>query len=326
MNNLKGKRKKSFEKEKRGGEILDRLLKNIFLYLSKNKKLNILAKKHGLKMGADKFVAGVTIKSSIEAVRKLNSKGVSATLDHLGEFVKDAKEAEKAKTKVIETINEIHKNQVDANISVKITQLGLDISAELCLNNMREILEAAKQYNIFVRIDMEDYSRNEKTIALFEELQKDYPNHVGLVIQAYLYKSLNDVKRLSEKETNLRICKGAYNESSQVAFPNKKDVDKNYIELVKKQLEDGHYVGIATHDEKIIDFLKGYINGKGIGKDRFEFQMLYGIKSKEQEKLAREGYKVRAYVPYGEDWYGYFMRRLAERPANVWFVLKSLFE
>ena len=309
----------------KGGMAMEKFMKNGLLYLSKNKTVNHLAKKYGLRFGAQRFVAGDNINDAISAVQYLNSKGIIATLDHLGEFVSTKEEALLSTEACIATLEAIHVHQLQANLSLKMTQLGLDISSEFCLENMRTILNKASAYHIFVRIDMEDYTRNEMTLDIFRTLKTEY-EEVGVVIQAYLYKSLDDIKALHALKPNLRICKGAYKESSDVAFPEKKDVDENYIQLVKHHLSHGNYAGIATHDEHMIERMKEYIHQHQIPHDQFEFQMLYGIRTDLQEKLAEEGYRVRAYVPYGVDWYGYFMRRLAERPANVSFVIRNFFK
>lgn len=305
---------------------MEQLLRNFFLYLSKNMTLTTAARKWGLRFGARRFVAGETIAEAIAAVRDLNQKGLLCTLDHLGEFVFREAEANESADVCIRTLEAIHQAGVTCNLSVKLTQLGLDISRELCVDNMRRILDAAKRFgNNFVRIDMEDYAHNEITLEILEELLRDYDN-VGTVIQAYLYKSAADIERLKEKRVNLRLVKGAYKESPQVAFPNKADVDKNYKQLIRQHLLNGNYAAIATHDENIINYVKRLEKTERIPRDRFEFQMLYGIRPQLQVDLANEGYRMRVYVPYGNDWYGYFMRRLAERPANVAFVLKGLFK
>ncbi|MCA1066104.1 proline dehydrogenase family protein (plasmid) [Rossellomorea sp. AcN35-11] len=300
-------------------------MRKFFLFLSTNKKVEKLAKKHGLKLGAKKFVAGASIDSVVKAATKINEQGFLATIDCLGEFVSSEQEAIAATGNCIDTLEAIHASKIDASLSLKLTQLGLDISEDLCFNNMTKILEVAKSYNIFVQIDMEDHSRNEATLSMFKRLHDIYKGTVGTVIQSYLHKSLEDVNELDHYNASLRICKGAYKESSEVAFPNKKDVDENYMNLVKTHLLNGNYVGIATHDSTIIDQLISFIREEKIQKEQYEFQMLYGIAIDLQKKLIQEGYKLRVYIPYGDDWFGYFMRRLAERPANVWFIVKNLF-
>ncbi|MGD8191969.1 proline dehydrogenase family protein [Brevibacillus ginsengisoli] len=302
---------------------MEQLMRDFFLFLSKSKYLNSAAKKWGLRFGAARFVAGLSIQEAIGNVRALNKKGLVCTLDHLGEFVFSVEEANESADYCIKTLEAIYTSGVDCNLSLKMTQLGLDISRELCVKNMRRILDAAKQYgNNFVRIDMEDYGHNEITLEILDELRKDYDN-VGTVIQAYLYKSSDDLEKL--KDCKLRLVKGAYKEPAEVAYPNKVDVDENYKKLIKQHLLNGGYTAIASHDDNIINFTKQFVKENNIPNSQFEFQMLYGIRTQTQVEIAKEGYKMRVYVPYGNDWFGYNMRRLAERPANVWFVLKGIF-
>lgn len=303
---------------------MEAILKNLFLALSKNQTINRLAKKWGLRFGAHRVVAGETIEEAIQKVKELNSQGLVCTLDHLGEFVFTEQEANEAADYCIKTLEAIAASQANCNLSLKMTQLGLDISPDLCMKNMQNILDTAAKHGNFVRIDMEDYAHNAVTLDILHELRKTY-NNVGTVIQAYLYKSEEDVRELGKRQVNLRLVKGAYKESAEVAFPNKKDVDENYKKLIALHLKSGSYTAIATHDDHIIAFTKELEKKHGYSRDQFEFQMLYGIRTATQLELAKEGYKMRVYVPYGNDWYGYFMRRLAERPANVAFVLKGFF-
>jgi len=303
---------------------MEQLLRNTFLYLAKSQATNRLAKRYGLRFGATRFVAGETIQTAIQAVKQLNQSGIVATLDHLGEFVNTREEAVEAADFCIRTLDAIHESGVQSNLSLKMTQLGLDISRDLCLENMRRILTRAQQYGNFVRIDMEDYQHNEVTIEIFSALKQEFGATVGLVIQAYLFKSAEDLLTLNQFEPNLRLVKGAYKEPATVAFPNKEDVDANFVKLIQIHLLNGNYAAVATHDEKIIEQVKQFVRERNISNSQFEFQMLYGIRTHLQHELANEGYTVRVYVPYGDDWYGYFMRRLAERPANVGFVLRSL--
>lgn len=303
---------------------MEAVLKNIFLALSKNQMLNRLAKKWGLRFGAHRVVAGETIEEAIMKVRELNLQGLSCTLDHLGEFVFHEHEANEAADYCIKTLEAIADAKVDCNLSLKLTQLGLDISRELCVANMERILDAAAKYGNFVRIDMEDYAHYEMTLEILRDLRKKYKN-VGTVIQAYLYKSEEDVKQLGKEHVNLRLVKGAYKEPADVAFPDKKDVDENLKKLITIHLASGSYTAVATHDDAMIEYTKELVKKHGYPRTQFEFQMLYGIRTATQLELVQQGYKMRVYVPYGNDWYGYFMRRLAERPANVSFVLKGLF-
>ncbi|KKO55167.1 proline dehydrogenase family protein [Paenibacillus sp. DMB20] len=305
---------------------MESLLRNGLLFLSKNRAANRAAKKYGLRFGARRFVAGEQIADAVSAVRQLNEDGIVATLDHLGEFILTEDEALESTRFCIRTLKEIEKSGVRSNLSLKMTQLGLDLSRELCMRNMRGILDTAAACGNFVRIDMEDYAHNEASIDIFCELREEYGDTVGLVIQAYLYKSADDIDKLHRFRPNLRLVKGAYKESPDVAYPNKEDVDRNFIRIIEQHLKNGDYAAIATHDDNIIRHVKQFVNEHNIPRSQFEFQMLYGIRTQAQRELANEGYTMRIYVPFGNDWYGYFMRRLAERPANVGFVLKSLFK
>ncbi|WP_036711173.1 proline dehydrogenase family protein [Paenibacillus pinihumi] len=300
------------------------IMRNMLLYLSKNRTANRAAKRFGLRFGADRFVAGQTLEKAMEKVKELNDKGIKVTLDHLGEYVFSIEEAEAAASAVVRALAAIHESGADANVSVKLTQLGLDLSYDKCLYNMRGIVAAAKRHRNFVRIDMEDYVRNERTLAMYETLSSAYGPYVGVVLQAYLYKTEKDMIRMKKHAPNYRLVKGAYKEDSEVAFPKKEDVDLNFIKVIELQLRNGHFAAIATHDEQIINHVKQFVQTHNIPRSKFEFQMLYGIRPMLQQQLVKEGYGMRVYVPYGVDWYGYFMRRLAERPENVSFVVKSM--
>ncbi|WP_221210787.1 proline dehydrogenase family protein [Anoxybacteroides voinovskiense] len=284
--------------------------------------LNQAARKWGLRFGASHVVAGETIESAMAKVKELNEKGLVCTLDHLGEFVSSREEALEATQYNIRTLEAIHKAGVKSNLSVKLTQLGLDIDFDFCLDNMRQIVGTAKQYNNFVRIDMEDSARCQATLDLLRELRKTYDN-VGTVIQAYLYRAEQDVKDL--KGVSLRLVKGAYKEPPEVAYQEKAQIDENYMTIIQTHLLSGSYTAIATHDHHIIEKVKQFTKEHGIPKEQFEFQMLYGFRTDMQLQLAKEGYTMRIYVPFGNDWFGYFMRRLAERPQNVAFALKGFF-
>jgi proline dehydrogenase len=302
---------------------MEKLLRNSFMYLSKNKMLTKLAKKYGLRFGASRFVAGDTIERATKVIKDLNKQGLVVTLDFLGEFIEDEQEAYEMATNSIKAIEAIGNNDLQSQLSLKLTSMGLDISDEVVMKNMRRIMTVAKQQNVFVTIDMEDYSRCQRTIDIFKELKKEF-NNIGTVLQAYLYRTVKDIKELNEFSPNLRLVKGAYKESPKVAFPEKKDVDENYKKIIKMHLLNGNFTAVATHDDAMIDYTKKLVKEHHIPKDQFEFQMLYGIRPEKQLELVKEGYSMRVYVPYGTDWYGYFMRRLAERPANVAFVLKGI--
>jgi len=213
--------------------------------------------------------------------------------------------------------------QVNANVSIKLTQMGLDVGREECLANMRRIVAAARESNNFIRIDMEDSHHVDATLDVLFTLRREYPN-IGTVLQSYLYRTKQDLEKLIAEGVTVRLVKGAYLEPESVAFPQKEDVDRSYLELVDMCLQKGHYVAVATHDEAIIQKVLEWVRERKIPLDRFEFQMLYGIRSARQKELAEQGYRVRCYVPYGNDWYNYYMRRLAERPANIWFFVRSL--
>jgi proline dehydrogenase len=294
------------------------------LYLSQHHEFkDFFSKLPGFKQVTRRFIAGENIDDAIEAVRELNQRGITATFDHLGESTTSEAEADADVREYLRVLDRIEATGVDSNISIKLTQLGLDIDQEYCLRNMRRIVEAAKRHDNFVRIDMEDSSKTDATLRIFKLLFNEYGN-VGIVLQAYLYRTEKDLDEVLAIGARVRLCKGAYKEPAEVAFPDKRDVDANFIKLMQKLLASGVYHGIATHDEKMIAATRDFAARQGISKDAFEFQMLYGIRRDLQLKLAAEGYRMRVYVPYGEYWYPYFMRRLAERPANVWFVLKNL--
>lgn len=302
---------------------MEQLLRNSFMFLSKNKLLTKLAKRYGLRFGAARFVAGDTIELATKVIKDLNNKGLDVTIDYLGEFIDDELEANEMANNSIKAIEAIGNEGLQSQLSLKLTSMGLDISDEVVLRNMRRILAVAEQHNVFVTIDMEDYSRCERTLEIFKELKKEF-NNVGTVLQAYLYRTIMDIDELNEYKANLRLVKGAYKESSKVAFPEKKAVDENFKQIIKMHLLNGNFTAVATHDDTIIEYTKKLVKVHQIPKDRFEFQMLYGIRPEKQLDLVKEGYRMRVYVPYGTDWYGYFMRRMAERPANVVFVIKGI--
>ncbi|GMA62300.1 proline dehydrogenase [Alicyclobacillus fastidiosus] len=302
---------------------MEEALRSFFLQLAQNKAMNSWAKRYGLRFGANRFVAGETIEAAIETVRQLNRSGIAVTLDHLGEFVADESEARASADYCVKTLDAIHAAGADSSLSLKLTQIGLDISKDLCLENMRMILNRASSHDLWVNIDMEDFARCQVTLDIFRELAASYEK-VQTVIQSYLYRSLADVEALTEMGASIRLVKGAYKEPESVAYPDKKDVDASYLKMLDVHLPSSGLTSIATHDENIINYAKRAIAEKNIGKHQYEFQMLYGIRTDLQQSLAKEGYSVRIYVPYGDDWYGYFMRRLAERPANVQFVLKGV--
>ena len=298
------------------------MLKDLFIGLSQNQFLNSTAKKYGLKLGAQSVVAGTNIEEAIQSIKELNAHGISCTVDNLGEFVFKREEATEAKEQILKVIEAIHENHVDAHISLKPTQLGLDIDYEFCLNNLTEIVAKANSYAIFVNLDMEDYGHLAPSFNLLDELAKDYKN-VGTVIQSYFRHAQEDIEKY--KNYRLRIVKGAYKEPEDLAYQDKLDIDENFIKLTEWHLLNGKFTSIATHDHRIINHVKEFVKENNISKDKFEFQMLYGFRKDLQLKLASEGYNFCTYVPFGKDWYGYFMRRLAERPQNLNLVAKQVF-
>ena len=298
------------------------MLKDLFIGLSQNQFLNNAAKKYGLKLGAQNVVAGTNIAETIESIKELNAHGISCTVDNLGEFVFKEEEANEAKEQIINVIEAIHEHQVDAHISLKPTQLGLDIDYHFCLNNLKEIVDRASNYGIFVNFDMEDYGHLQPSFDILDELSKEYDN-VGTVIQSYFRRAEDDIEKY--KNYRLRIVKGAYKEPEEYAFQDKKDIDANYMKLIEWHLLNGKFTSIATHDHHIINKVKEFVKKNNIPNEKFEFQMLYGFRKELQLQLASEGYNFCTYVPFGKDWYGYFMRRLAERPQNLNLVAKQVF-
>lgn len=279
-----------------------------------------MAQKWGYRIVADQFIAGTNLEDALETVRTLNAKGFSCTVDHLGEFVTEKEVSIQAKEKIIQFMHCINEEQLDCHISLKLTQLGLDISEEFCLHLMKEILDVASKYQIFINIDTEDYAHYHATFRILNELLLDY-NYVGTVIQSYYYHAEALMEQL--KDVRLRIVKGAYKESAEVAYQQKDEIDAQFLHLSKKRLKEETFTSIATHDHHMIHALLQYIEEENIDKNKIEFQMLYGFREELQEKLKNEGYRFTVYLPYGEDWFGYFMRRLAERPRNMELIIKN---
>ena len=299
------------------------VLKDTLLYLAHNRNLRDFITHNSATRGISRrFVAGEELDEAIEVTRVLNGQRLQAALDHLGENVSEAEQARAAVQDYIAAIERIKQTGVDANISIKLTALGLDISQELCEQNVRSILEYARQYAIFVCIDMEGSDYTEQTVDIALRLHKQF-EYVGTVIQSYLYRSKKDIEQLIAQGVRVRLVKGAYKEPKEISFQQKSEVDRNYVRLTMMLLSRGNFPAIATHDEAIINAACKYGRDNGISKSAFEFQMLYGIRRDLQEKLVSQGYKVRIYVPYGSQWYPYLMRRLAERPANLIFVLSN---
>ncbi|HEY7389326.1 MAG TPA: proline dehydrogenase family protein [Bryobacteraceae bacterium] len=301
------------------------MLRSLLLFLSSQKHLrNWVENSQTARRLSGRFVAGETLHDALVVSRQINSERITVTLDHLGESVTTLAEAAEARDVYLRALAAIHQNKVCGNVSIKLTQFGLDLSEEQCRTNIAQLIEQAARVGNFVRIDMESSAYTERTIRLVEELHAQYRS-VGAVIQAYLYRSREDIENLCARRIRVRLCKGAYLEPASAAFPHKADVDRNYVELMKLLLDEGEYPAIATHDEKMIEETIAYASARGITPDRFEFQMLYGIRRDLQRRLVSEGYNLRLYVPFGKAWYPYFMRRLAERPANLAFLARHLF-
>jgi proline dehydrogenase len=298
------------------------MLRKTLLYLSNQQKVFTFVRRNGLaRRMASRFVAGETIEEAMTAVRALNARGITASLDLLGESVHREEEARATAQSYLDLLDRIQSQKLDANVSLKLTAMGLDISEDLCVANMQMVLDRARDYGSFVRIDMESSAYTERTLHMFEHrLYPSYPKHVGIVLQSYLRRTFADVEMANRLRARVRICKGAYQEPASVAFPDKRDVDEQYIRCMRSLMSEGNYPGIATHDERIIADAKRFAAERKIETDRYEFQMLYGVRRDLQEQLVRDGYRMRVYVPFGTQWYPYLMRRLAERPANVAFM------
>ena len=302
------------------------MLRQTFLSMSNSSELENIALHNGMaRRFALRFVAGETLDQAAKAIAELNKKGVTATFDHLGENVNTADEAIASADAYIEVLDKIERTGIKSNVSLKLTQMGLDVDEELCYRNVSRVCERARELNNFVRLDMESSAYTDRTLDMFRRLwhESRYRN-VGVVLQAYLYRTEEDVREMNSLGARVRLCKGAYNEPAEVAFPKKADVDANYAKLAALLLTQGTYPGIATHDSRLIEYTKRFAAKRGIDRSKFEFQMLYGVRRELQVELAQQGYNMRVYVPYGREWYPYFMRRLAERPANVMFVLGNL--
>jgi proline dehydrogenase len=298
------------------------MLRQALLYLSNQQKIfRFVRNNRFAKRLAQRFVAGETLDAALRAVEPLNKRGITASLDLLGESVHTEREAQAAAREILTMLDRINERGLDSNISLKLSQMGLDLSEELCVALMHDIVGRARDLRTFIRIDMEGSAYTERTLRLFEDrLHPSYGDHVGIVLQSYLYRTLADVERAIAIKARVRLCKGAYKEPATVAYPEKADVDANYVRCMHKLLSEGNYPGIATHDERILNEAKRYARANGIGPERFEFQMLYGVRRDLQERLVRDGWRMRVYVPFGTQWYPYLMRRLAERPSNLAFI------
>ena len=300
------------------------LFRRPMLAVADRPEVESLVRRSALTKGlVGRFVAGDTLDEAVAAVVRLSRVGLTSTLDQLGENVGTAERAAEASRTYVGVLERLSEAGVEPNISIKLTMLGLDLGEELTLENARPVLDAARRVGGFVRIDMEGSAYTDVTVRLFERLHDDYPEQVGTVVQTYLLRARADVERLLERRARLRLVKGAYAEPATVAYQDKADIDDNYGRLMELLLERGNYPAIATHDPALIERAKAFVAARRIGMDRFEFQLLYGVRRDAQSALVQDGYRARVYVPYGTEWYPYFTRRIAERPANALFVLRQ---
>ncbi len=302
------------------------MLRSFFISLSRNPQLRAFSERSSLGQKlSSRFVAGMTVEAVLRAAEDMNREGLAVSLDSLGESVIDAEHAHQSASVYHQVLDQIAQRKLNANVSVKLTQLGLDFDPALAEQILAGMIVHADEVDSFVRIDMEGSAYTEPTLALTERLHRIWPLRVGTVLQAYLYRTAADAKRLAEQGIRIRLCKGAYQEPPQLAFPDKRDVDRNYEALMLYLATSGVFCGIATHDEALIQRLCRFFEQRGLPKALFEFQMLYGVRRDLQRALAAQGFGVRVYIPFGPEWYPYFMRRLAERPANVLFLARNFF-
>jgi len=308
------------------------LLRSAFIALSQNKKLRAFSERSAVgRRLSSRFVAGMTIEDAVAACERVNREGIAVSLDSLGESVTTETQARASADIYHQLLDLIEQRSLNANVSVKLSQIGMDFDPQLAEKIVGEMVEHAAAAHSFVRIDMEGSPYTEATIAITERLATRFPGSVGTVLQAYLYRTEADAERLLAQGIRIRLCKGAYKEPPSLAFPAKADVDTNYVKLMKRlatftQNGSGVFCGIATHDEAIIDTMRTFVKQHNVAKSAFEFQMLYGIRRDLQRRLVAEGFGVRVYIPFGPEWYPYFMRRLAERPANLLFLAKNFFK
>ena len=312
------------------------MLRSLFIALSTNKAFRAFAERSVIGQRVSRrFVAGMTVEEAIAAATRLNREGIDVSLDSLGESVMQVSQAEESAVIYHRLLDEIAAQKLRANVSVKLSQMGVAIGGrgagygagpELAERIVGEMVEHAASIGSFVRIDMEGSDYTEETIAMTERLHKKWPGSVGTVLQSYLYRTAEDAERLLGQGIRIRLCKGAYKEAPDVAFPAKPDVDANYVKLMRRLATSGVFCGIATHDEAIVGKMLQFVTESGLDRSAFEFQMLYGVRRDLQRELVAEGFGVRVYVPFGTEWYPYFMRRLAERPANVLFLAKNFFK
>jgi proline dehydrogenase len=304
--------------------MLTPLLRKTFLAASRNRRLEGWMRRYGMRLGAARFVAGETLDDSVRAVRLLNERGLKCNTTLLGEGLTDRALIHSVVDHYVEILDRLQRERLNCNVAVKLTHLGLDVGIDEAHRNVRQIVRHAAALGNFVRIDMEESSRVDATLEIYRRLRGEGLDNVGTVLQSYLYRSDRDLESLLPLRPNLRIVKGAYLEPPEIAYPKKADVDRSYVRLAERMVLEGGYTAIATHDDRIIRHLIDFTRRRGIPRDRFEFQMLYGVRPQLQLELARQGYTVLVATPFGPDWYPYFMRRLAERPANVFFILRNL--
>jgi len=286
--------------------------------------VNILPKSF-IYIFAKKYIAGKTLADGVSVTKQLNAQGISATMDILGESVTNEKDAIAFKDQFLGLLDVIEKEKLDSNISTKPTQFGLNVGLDFCYEQYVEIVERAKKYNNFVRIDMEDSSTTDNIISLYKKLYEKYPSNVGIVVQAYLHRTMNDITELNKLKANYRLCKGIYIEPKEIAYKGREEIRDNFIKCLNKMLDDNCYVGIATHDDPIVDRAYKIIEERNLTKDQYEFQMLYGVKENLRSKIRAQGHKMRVYVPFGEQWHFYAIRRLQENPQLTWYIFKSIF-
>ena len=274
---------------------------------------------------AKRYIAGVALEDGVRLVKELNKKTMMATMDLLGEDAKNIAETEEVKKGILSILQSIKKNELTSNVSIKPTQLGLKIDKDLAYNNIKTIIIEAKKFGNFVRIDMEDATTTDDTLAIYQQLKKDGLSNTGVVIQAYLRRSETDVRALIKSGANIRLCKGIYNETQALAYKERKEIQNNYLKLLQIILESGCYVGIATHDDYLIDGAYAMIEKLGLKKEQYEFQMLLGVREKRRDQIVKDGHRLRIYVPFGEQWYAYSTRRLQENPQMAWYITKAIF-
>lgn len=307
--------------------MLDAASKAFFQSLSHSRTLKKLASRYGMagpRAFARRFIAGETVADAIAAVREIEARGMTHTLDYLGESISSLSAAETATREYLGVIEAVHRAGVERYLSLKLTQLGLDVDRAICVDNLRRILAAAGRCGFFVRIDMESSKYTDVTLEIFETVWRHGSRNVGVVLQSCLYRTKQDFERVNAVGARIRLVKGAYREPKSVAYQLKSEVDAAYLRLAKRLLIEGTYPAIATHDEDILDEVKRFASERHVTSDRYEFQMLYGIRRDLQAAFTKQGYRMRVYVPFGREWFPYFMRRLGERPANVAFVIRSL--